>query len=213
MRSLLDARFAAVFALLIVALLVATGCQTNKNYAGPGASPAITNSTHSDTLILREGDTLSIVFPGAAPSLSGTHLIERDGNIIMPIINQIRAAGRTIPEFKADLLKAYSGQVETKEVIVDLVASTFPVYVTGAVMNPGKVLSDHPITVLEAIMEKGGWDYAKANLKDVRVLRQENGGLKSYRLDMKKVMKGNEAEQFYLRPQDIIFVPERFQWF
>jgi protein involved in polysaccharide export with SLBB domain len=94
-----------------------------------------------------------------------------------------------------------------------LLSSAFPVYVTGAVLEPGKVLSDHPITVLEAIMERGGFDYSKANLKSVEVLRQEGGVLKSYNLNLKAVMDGKPVEQFFLRPSDIIYVREKFQWF
>ena len=74
-------------------------------------------------------------------------------------------------------------------------------------------MSDHPLTALEAIMEAGGFDYSKANLKDVRVIRQESGREHTYVLNLKLVMQGKQVDPFYLKPYDIIYVPERFQMF
>jgi len=63
-------------------------------------------------------------------------------------------------------------------------------------------------------MECGGFDYTKANLKSVTVLREDGKRLKSFTVDLKKVMKGFPTkEQFYVQPEDIVFVPERFNWF
>jgi len=201
---------AVIFLTVMVAV---TGCQTEKGGPNP-TSPAMTNAPHSDSIVLREGDALSITFPGASMTLNGVHVISRDGLITMQLVGDIKAAGKTIPQLREELLKAYEKQIDTKEIIVELVSSAFPVYVTGAVLQPGKVMSDHPMSVLEAIMERGGPDYARANLKAVRVLRQEEGGLlKTYRLDLKKVMEAKDPVQFYLRPNDIIYVPERFQMF
>jgi len=210
--------FAAKLGLIALALAVVTGCETQApvppNEASPASPSQISATTNNpDALKLREGDTLSITFPGASPDLNGSHLINRDGIITMRLVGEIKAAGKTIPDLKADLLKAYAGQIDTKEITVELLSSAFPVYVTGAVLEPGKVLSDHPITVLEAIMERGGFDYSKANLKSVEVLRQEGGVLKSYNLNLKAVMDGKPVEQFFLRPSDIIYVREKFQWF
>jgi protein involved in polysaccharide export with SLBB domain len=85
--------------------------------------------------------------------------------------------------------------------------------VTGAVLRPGKVLSNHPITALEAIMEAGGFNYAKANLKSVAVIRHEQGQVKNYTLNLKLVLEGKPSTPFYLKPSDIVYVPERFAWF
>ena len=69
------------------------------------------------------------------------------------------------------------------------------------------------MTALEAIMEAGGFDYTKANLKDVEVIRQEGGQTKNYSLNLKLVMEGKSSEPFHLKPADIIYVPEKFSWF
>jgi protein involved in polysaccharide export with SLBB domain len=94
-----------------------------------------------------------------------------------------------------------------------VVASSFPVFVTGAVVHPGKILSDHPLTALDAVMEAGGFVLTTANLKDVRVIRNENGVMKKYSLNLKLLLDGKDSQPFYLEPSDIIFVPERFTFF
>ena len=106
-----------------------------------------------------------------------------------------------------------ASQISSKEVIVFVQSSSFPVFVSGAVIHPGKILSDHPITALEAVMEAGGFDYNTANLKSVKVIRNENGVMKNYVVNLKSILDGNANKPFYLKPSDIVYVPERLQIF
>jgi ribosomal protein L16 Arg81 hydroxylase len=62
-------------------------------------------------------------------------------------------------------------------------------------------------------MEAGGFDYSKANLKSVRVLRNSNGQTEHFTLNLKEVLRGNKSEQFNLKPGDILYVPEKFSMF
>ena len=197
----------AIFPALAMTLLwlTTTGCQTNQ----PKHLP---NPPHSEALILREGDVLKISFPGS-PNLDTTQTIRRDGKITLQLAGEITATGMSPSDLEKEIAKAYGSQLISKEVSVTVVASYIPVFVTGAVLSPHKVVADHPITALEAIMEAGGFDYAKANLKDVRVIRYENDRAHTYFLNMKLVMQGKQTDPFYLQPFDIIYVPERFSMF
>ena len=163
-------------------------------------------------MILREGDALKITFPGS-PNLDTTQTIRRDGKITLQLAGEITATGLTPSNLEKEIAKAYGTQLISKEVTVTVIASSISVFVTGAVLAPHKVLADHPITAVEAIMEAGGPDYAKANLKDVRVIRYENGRAHTYVLNLKLVMQGSQVDPFYLQPSDIIYVPERFSMF
>ena len=97
--------------------------------------------------------------------------------------------------------------------VVTVTSSAYPVYVSGAVLRPGKISADRPMTVLEAIMEAGGFDQAKADLKKVKVLREFEGQTISYTVDMRKVLSGDPtAKPFYLKPADKIHVPQKFTW-
>ncbi len=91
-----------------------------------------------------------------------------------------------------ELLKLYGPQLQTKEVNVAVESATFPIYVTGAVLRPGRINADHPVTVLEAILE-AGIDYTKANLKAVRVIRNEKGRQSTISLISKKCSKASRT--------------------
>ena len=132
------------------------------------------------------------------------------GKLRLPLIGEVDAAGSTSSALEERLTGLYASRLPTKQVVVEVENSSFPVYVTGMVMHPGKILSDHPISTIEAVMEAGGFDYTKANLKSVTVIRRENNMMKNYKLDLKAVLAGRQSELFELKPNDIVYVPERF---
>jgi polysaccharide export outer membrane protein len=187
---------------------VAAGCETPTQFTDLN----IQNAVKSDAIVLREGDSVRLSFPGA-PNLNSTQQIRRDGRIPLPLGGEFKAAGLTASEMEKELLKLYGPQLQTKEISVAVEPSAFSVYVTGAVLRPGKVSSERPLTAVEAIMEASGFDYTKANLKAVRVIRRENGRTEHHTLNLKRVLEGDETEQFVLKPFDIIYVPEKFNWF
>jgi len=196
--------------MLALAIFTFAGCQTSQS---SGTSKQIAPvKAHAETIVLREGDILKVSFPGSA-NLDTTQQIRRDGKISLPLVGEVQAAGTTPDALQQNLIKLYATQISSREVIVAVESSAFPVYVTGCVLRPGKVSSDQPITALEAIMDAGGVDYTKANLKAVRVIRLENGASESYTLNLKLVMQGNDNNPFYLKPDDIVYVPEKFSWF
>jgi len=208
--------------LALLPFLAFTGCQSSQSDFSESMVTTSTNASaetdtnsspaHTETIILREGDVVKISFP-AAPTLDTVQQIRRDGKIVMPLTGETQAAGLTPAELEQKVIDLYASQLTTKQAVVTVQSSTFPVFVTGAVLHPQKVLSDHPMTVLEAIMEAGGFDYSTANLKAIRVMRQEKDRVETFKLNLKPVMEGKESEPFYLQPSDIIYVPEKFSWF
>ena len=192
---------------LAVAAIFLAGCATESNNAAANAG-----KEGSDLIILREGDVVKITFPGSA-SLDTQQQIRRDGKITMPLIGEMDAVGLTPDGLKQKIVELYGSQLASKEVNVSLQTSTFPVFVNGSVVHPGKILSDHPITALEAVMEAGGFDNNTANMKAVKVSRIEAGKYKNYQLNLKDILDGKNSQPFYLKPGDIVFVPERFQMF
>jgi polysaccharide export outer membrane protein len=162
---------------------------------------------------LREGDVIRISFPGA-PNLDTTEQVRRDGKITLKLGGEVTALGKTPSELEKELLKLYESQLVVQQVVVAVNFSSFPVFVTGAVLKPGKINADRPISVLEAVMEAGGVDYARANLKGVVVLRQVDGGqVVNFKVNLKDTLKGPRSSPFYLKPSDIVYVPEKFSWF
>src|SRR5262245_34991298 len=181
LASRLMERWRLVSIAIGASLLAATaGCHT----AAP-TSIDIPENVPETNVVLRAGDTVKITFPGTPALEPQQQLIRRDGKITLPAYGDLQAAGLTTSELEKEVLRAYDQQLVNKEVMVTLLGSPFPVYVTGAVLSPGKKSSDHPMTVLEAIVEAGGFNATRADMKRVVIIRrQDDGTTKSYRLNL-----------------------------
>lgn len=184
--------------------------------AAPAVAAAPTSAAPSyrkprEVYTIRESDVLKISFP-ETPSLDTTQQVRRDGRITLTMAGEIEVTGMTPEALEKELLARYESQLVSKEVSVTVVSTSFVIYVTGSVQRPGKIASDRPITALEAIMESGGFG-PRANSAEVRIIRQENGMANNYTINLRQVLEGKSVESFYLKPSDIIFVPEKFTWF
>ena len=195
--------FAPLFFILL------TGCQTTPN---GGLVTDDDNSAPPAVIALREGDLVRVAFPGAK-QLDTAQQIRRDGKIVLPTFGEVQAAGLTPAQLEKHIVQTFASQLVTKEVAVTVDASAYPVFINGAVLRPGKIEPMRPITVLEAIMEAGGFDYARANLKNVRITRTDGTIVKTYTVDLRGIVSGKYTKPFYVRPSDIIFVPEKFTLF
>ena len=193
--------------LTLLSFVAGSGCRTT-----PPTRLTEQDTTPDRSIILREGDGIHVAFPGA-PNLNATQQIRRDGKITMSQVGDVKAIGLTPGELEKEILKLYESQLVTKEVVVSLDSSSFYVFVTGAVLHPGKVTAVRPLTALEAIMEAGGSDPNRANLKAVVVIRHEEKEVRNYTLDLKPALEGKKTQPFYLHPSDIVHVPEKFSWF
>ncbi len=192
--------------------LLNAGCQTDASLPVAGQHKE-SAPVKSEALTLREGDVVKVSIPGA-PNLDAMQTIRRDGKIALALVGEVQAAGLKPGELQAELVRLYAPQLVSKEVYVSVVSSNFSTFVSGAVLRPGKITTERPITVLEAIMEAGGPDFAKANLKAVTVIRQdEDGRTRNFTVNVKSMMDGTQKEPFFLKPSDIVIVPERFAIF
>jgi polysaccharide biosynthesis/export protein len=198
--------------LLFIMVFALAGCQTDEFGSSSQPVPGASKQLQDEPVTLREGDTLNISLPGSS-SLDTSQQIRTDGKIVLPLIGEVVAAGKTPEELQNELLNLYKSQVAVKQVTVTVQSSTIPVYVTGAVLRPGPVTVNHQISALDAVMEAGGFDYTRANLRAVVIVRQEKDRTVRYKVNLKKALAGSEGEPFYLKPYDIVYVPERFTWF
>jgi protein involved in polysaccharide export with SLBB domain len=74
-------------------------------------------------------------------------------------------------------------------------------------MTPGIVEMAGKLTVLEAIMQAGGFDMKEAEVRNVVVIRHKEDRRYGYSLNLKPALTGDESQTFFLEPQDIVYVP------
>jgi polysaccharide export outer membrane protein len=202
-------RAVAAGLMLLLMSVALVGCQTG----GPGdvsltftpdaSDPGLANYS---TNVLQEGDVVGITFEYTT-NLSTIQKIALDGTLNLQSVGPLKAAGKTCEQLRAELLKAYQAQIKDDVVTVKVVSPTACVYVSGAVFRPGKISLERPMTVLEAIMEAGGFEPDRAKLTEVSVLRLEGGRQRRFAVDVGRILDGKDVQPFYLRPFDIVQVP------
>ena len=179
------------------------GCQTVQ----PAKTPLQMASEPEPIVILGPGDVVDVKF-FHTPELNETQTIRPDGKISLQLIGEVSVKGKSPDQLKQELVKAYTGQLKVPEVTV-IVRSFINrrVYVGGDVNRPGIVEMPAPITALEAIMHAGGFDYRRAEVSNVVIIRHKDGKRYGCALDFRDALAGKEFQSFYLEPQDIVYVP------
>jgi polysaccharide export outer membrane protein len=207
---LVKARTFPFLAMLGLLSLIAycAGCRA----PAPGSSAAFSHfdagAAHYATNLLQEGDLVTITFQYST-NFNALQKITLDGVLNLEAVGSVKAAGKTVPELQAELVKLYQPQVKNDVITIKLVTAATSVYVAGAVNRPGKIPLEHPMTVLEAVMEAGGFDPNRAKLSAVTVLRIQDGKQRSYKINLKQTLRGEIETPFYLKPFDIVHVPTK----
>jgi protein involved in polysaccharide export with SLBB domain len=197
-------RFLAIAGkLAALALLFCIGCTGTAKHGAP-----LVAQTPN---YLNPGDEVKISFP-AAPELNQTQKIGTDGALSLPLIGEVHAAGKSSGQLQSELAVLYKPQLQDNEVIVTLETRALPVVVSGAVQKPGKIVFERPATVLEAIMEAGGFT-PEADLKRVSVIRIVKGEHYSQVYDFRPILRGAPTPAVYVNGGDVIYIPEKLLLF
>jgi len=163
--------------------------------------------TTIDSYVIGPGDVLAVDI-WKEPELSKQVSVRLDGNISLPLVNDIKAAGLTPTELRNYLLIRYRDYVEAPEVSVTLVESrSRKIYLLGKVNSPGELVMEKNMTFLQAISRAGGlgeW----ADTSDIRLIRKIDGVERTFRIDYEAIISGGDLTQnILLQPDDTIFVP------
>lgn len=143
------------------------------------------------------------------PEFSQPVPVRSDGNISLPLIGEIKAAGKTPIQLEQDIttkLSTYFKEPEVNVMVVQMNSRKFNIL--GRVRKPGAYSLAATKTVLDAIAEAGGFqDFAK--VKDIFILRKDADGQESrLPFNYKDVVRGKHSEEnVTLKPHDTIVVP------
>lgn len=185
----------AIAALLIGPL---SGCASRGANLPPLESAPVQagSGTSGDPAAYRlgPGDKLKLTVFGAE-DLSGEFTVNDSGNVDLPLIGGIPAAGKTPNQFtQAVETKLRDGYMRDPKVAISV--STYrPVYIFGEVTKPGEYPYAAGMTLLNAVALGGGYSYRAQ--QDFAVVSRDG---KEYRA----------SPTSRLLPDDIIRVPERY---
>lgn len=133
--------------------------------------------------------------------------VRPDGMISLPLLNDVKAAGLTPLELRAQLLKRLAEYIPSPEVSVIVTAvRSFKVSVMGQVSKPGRYELGSTATVVDVLALAGGFTEF-ANPSRVVVLRREGPAMTRLPFNYQKVGAASETTNFPLRPGDVVLVP------
>ncbi len=125
------------------------------------------------------------------------------GNIDLPLIGPVRAAGTTKDELQQTLVQKLTPYVRNPSVLIRFLQ--FNINVLGEVRNPGaqKFAVDR-VTIIDALSAAGDLtDFGKR--EDVTVIREENGKRIYHTVDLRSRTLF-ESPVYVLQPNDIVYV-------
>lgn len=132
--------------------------------------------------------------------------VDASGKILLPLIGEVQAAGRTPPELSADIAQALGRKYLVNpqvSVVVDESVSQ-KVTVEGSVIEPGVYAIQGRTTLLDAIaMAKGLSRVAK--LDDAVIFREVNGARQGALFNLAAIRRG-EAPDPEIRGNDAVVV-------
>ena len=200
-------QFIGIAIFVIFVLIPALGCQTARPAKTPLEMSAEIASAPEPKLILGPGDVVDFKF-FYNPELNDSQTVRFDGKISLQLIGEVMAQGKTPMELQEGISKLYASQLRRPEatVIVRSLANR-RVYVGGFVRTPGLVEMRTRLTALEAIMQAGGFDMWRAEVKNVVIIRHKDNQRYGCALDFSGELQGKATQPFYLEPMDIVYVP------
>src|ERR1700730_5590064 len=193
-----------------VANSVAYGQGTLQRRAVDGSTPAPTSAAK---LPLGIGDKLKISFyetidigamkhsgrDAAEPQgtlrtfyqrmdLSGDYTVEQDGVISIPLLGPFQVEGRALDDVRADLAVSFAAVIGRSANIDAKILDRSPIYVVGAVKNPGAYKYAPGMIVLHAVALAGGIDRGDGNLSGMIEGAREMERLRSTTLELKQLL-------------------------
>jgi polysaccharide export outer membrane protein len=148
---------------------------------------------------LGSGDRVRVTVFGEK-DLSGDFAVSDKGTVSMPLIGDVRAAGKSLREFEAEIVRQLRPDYLRNPKVSVEVVNFRPFYIIGEVQKPGGYPYVAGMTVMQAVALAGGFTY-RARESSVVIRRALKSG--GYREEE----AGPTAPVF---PGDTVRVRERF---
>ena len=142
------------------------------------------------------------------PDLSGTVRVAGDGTITVPLLGNVKAAGKTIDQLTETLTADLSTLMHNPKVTVRVAnPQSQVVYMLGEINKPGMLSLNSGEVLSQAIASAGGFT-PYANLRKVRVVRREDGTPVEMVVNFAKVQDGDDlSSDIALERGDTVIVP------
>lgn len=165
-----------------------------------GASIESVFSSTASAYVLRPQDRIIVNLRGIPKEETHEDVIDDEGFINLPFINEIKASGRKASDLERAIRAAYIDGQFFRNINVSVVLPSQSYYVRGEVRQPGRYPMMSGVTVVQAIAAAGGYtDFARRS--KVQLVRQ---GFSTY-VDAGD-MEDNPEQDLPIEAGDVIVV-------
>jgi polysaccharide export outer membrane protein len=189
--------------LAIMILVLGTPACWKKNLE----TPVVPENVYVPASTLGPGDVLEVKVYDEV-ELSGIFAVGSSGTINYPLVGKVEVSGFTSSDV-ADTIQQKLSEKYLKNPQVSIVIREYnskKVSVFGEVNKPGTFKFEDSMTVIQAVSMAGGFTKT-ASKNQTNVTRFESGEEKKYFVPVEAIAEG-KTKNFFLRPGDIIYVPE-----
>ena len=192
--------------LLVLFWALTAGCATVHPYFNYAAEP----DPRKLEYVLGPSDVLRVNV-WRNPDLSADAIIRPDGTISLPLVGDLRAAGRTPGQVREEITQRLRAFVKDESAIVTVALAAINSYrftVSGNVEHTGTFSPNHYTTITEAIALTGGPNRYASPEDTVIIRANPGGGVRRIPIDYPAVLKGQHPEQdLPILSGDVVYVP------
>lgn len=162
----------------------------------------------TDAYRLVNGDEVQLSVPGR-PDLTLNLTVDGNGQVPIPQIGDVALVGLTVAEAELVLrqrLRLFDPSVDSVRLTMASQGTGVRIFVIGEVSRSGEYPFSAPPSLWDVLRSAGG-PGERANLNQVRVVRESPTGTTVTELDLSGILAGGTVPEFELRSGDTLVIP------
>jgi len=164
-------------------------------------NPLVSGETGVTFYRFQVGDPIVIHLRGIYPKDDMVEdIVDEDGNVTIPLIGDILAAGKSTAQLEADINRMYIDGGYYRVITVNVVMPSRTYFIRGEIRNPGRFSIVSGVTIMQAIAAAGGYTEF-ASQRSIKLIR---GGTTTT-INMKSIER-NPEKDIRLESGDVIVV-------
>ena len=148
-----------------------------------------------------------LVSSSDAGDASIQYQVDSLGRIDFPVLGQVHVEGMTAKELETHLASMIRSTGYITDPVVRVKLDNFSITVIGAAANKVMTIDDDNVNILQVLAKSGGTN-VNCDLKDVMVIRTENGFKTAYKVNLRSKELYN-SPVYYLQQNDVVYFKQK----